>query len=246
MTTPGLPVSSGHVATPGSTFSLTTRPNEANPGLLDSAGHVATPGSTFSLTTGPDGSHVADGAGSGDVAAGTPSEEPGVARSGPGGFASYPLAVPSPILVRPAVRSSVTGSCSAPASYDSRPSDSTRRNAGATRVPGHVPRQLPGHVPRQLPGRVPRQLPGHVPRPERLRRAGSGTTRDPWACELHRAHLDPTAGRHRLVGSPSRSGSHTERTLPGGTSSPPLTTRTSSSTAMGISTGTPEIPTPAD
>ena len=52
-TTPGLPVSSGHVATPGSTFSLTTRPNEANPGLLDSAGHVATPGSTFSLTTGP-------------------------------------------------------------------------------------------------------------------------------------------------------------------------------------------------
>ncbi len=101
MTTPGLPVSSGHVAAPGSTFALTTRPNEANPGLLDSAGYVATPGSTFSLTTGPDGSQFAEGTGSGDLAAGTQSEEPGIARSGPGGSASYPLAVPSPLLMGP-------------------------------------------------------------------------------------------------------------------------------------------------
>jgi hypothetical protein len=100
-TTPGLPVSSGHVATPGSTFSLTTRPDEANPGLLHSTGHVATPGSTFSLTTGPDGSHVAERAGNGHVAVGTPSGEPGVARAGPGGSASYPLAMPSPILTSP-------------------------------------------------------------------------------------------------------------------------------------------------
>jgi hypothetical protein len=97
-TTPGLPVSSGRVATPGSTFSLTTRPDETNPGILHSTGHVATPGSTFSLTTGPDGSHVADRAGNGHVDAGTPSWEPGVARAG---SASYPLAVPSPVLMSP-------------------------------------------------------------------------------------------------------------------------------------------------
>ncbi len=85
--------SSGAVATPGSAFALTTRPDEANPGVPISTAQVASASSTFSLTTGPGSSQVGI-AGSGDHPAGEPRGVEGVAQAGPGGFASYPLAVP--------------------------------------------------------------------------------------------------------------------------------------------------------
>jgi hypothetical protein len=95
---PSSPQSSGYVATPGSAFSLTTRPDEANPGVPISTGQVASAGSTFSLTTGPSVSQGGGLPAGGDHPADAPRAVPGVAQAGPGGVASYPLAVPSPVL----------------------------------------------------------------------------------------------------------------------------------------------------
>jgi hypothetical protein len=101
-----LPAATGDVAAPGSTFALDTQPSASNPGLLDSTGDVSAAGSSFALTTSADGSRLAhsasaDRARSRNVVPVTRSDVPGVAQAGPGGFASYPLAVPSPVLQRP-------------------------------------------------------------------------------------------------------------------------------------------------
>jgi hypothetical protein len=97
-----LPSTTGAVGAPGSTFSLTTRPNADNPGLLDSAGQVGAAGSTFSLGT-TYGEPVASSSTYSNSMrrAALPmlsSALSGVAEAGPGGYASYPLAVPAPYM----------------------------------------------------------------------------------------------------------------------------------------------------